>query len=84
MKPQGFIPQTLTIHQWDKVIFTSEQGKEFWPASDPHPIHDLYSAFDPLEPIDPNGSWSFQFDRKGSWHYHNHLDPFFRGTINVE
>lgn len=84
LKESGFEPQNLTINQGDVVVFTSQQGKEFWPASDLHPTHGIYPEFDPQEPIETGKSWQFTFNKKGGWKYHDHLSPFFRGTISVE
>ncbi len=83
MTKDGFFPSTLTINQGDTVIFTTQLDQAFWPASDPHPTHDIYPEFDPKHPVDPDKSWSFKFDRIGSWKFHNHLDPSSRGVINV-
>lgn len=79
----GFVPETLTINQGDTVTFKSTEGKFFWPASNPHPTHTIYPAFDPRQPIAAKDSWSFTFDRVGSWGYHDHLEPYFTGTIIV-
>ena len=79
----GFTPETLTIHQGETVKFVSTQGSFFWPASNPHPTHTIYPEFDPQQPIAPTDSWSFTFTKIGTWHYHDHLAPYFTGTITV-
>lgn len=79
----GFTPETLTIHQGQTVKFTSTQGSFFWPASNPHPTHTIYPEFDPQQPIAGTDSWSFTFERVGTWRYHDHLAPYFTGTITV-
>lgn len=79
----GFSPQTITIAKGDTVIFTTARNKPFWPASDLHPTHEIYPAFDPKQPIAADASWSFQFNNAGAWKYHDHLDPYFRGIIEV-
>jgi len=53
------------------------------PASDLHLTHGIYPEFDPQEPIDPKNSWSFQFLKFGKWKFHDHLNPYYRGIINV-
>ena len=80
----GFGPEVSNIHRGDTVIFRSMTGKHFWPASDLHPTHLLYPEFDPREPIRPQDTWQFRFDRPGRWTFHDHLSPYFTGTINVE
>ncbi len=79
----GFSPASLTIRQGDTVKFKTEAGKDFWPASDLHPTHEIYSEFDPKQPIAPGQSWSFTFDKIGGWQYHNHLFSKHRGVIVV-
>lgn len=79
----GFTPRELTVHIGDRVTFRTERGKEFWPASDLHPTHTIYSEFDPRRPIPPDETWSFTFDRVGVWNLHDHLSPNYRGTITV-
>lgn len=79
----GFTPEELTIRAGDTVKFVSTTGDFFWPASNPHPTHTIYPAFDPQKPIAPDSSWSFTFTEAGTWHYHDHLAPYFTGTITV-
>lgn len=79
----GFYPKKITIHKGDTVKFTTTRDKLFWPASNLHPSHKIYQEFDPREPIDPNESWSFRFDRTGEWRYHGHLAPYYTGTVVV-
>lgn len=79
----GFIPSTLTLDTGTTVTFVSDTGAFFWPASNPHPTHTIYSAFDPQEPVRPDGKWSFVFTEEGTWRYHDHLAPYYTGTITV-
>lgn len=83
LEETGFSPQQISINQGDSIEFKTKQGKPFWPASDLHPTHGIYPEFDPQEPIDADKSWTFTFNKKGSWHFHDHLNPFYRGTIIV-
>ncbi len=79
----GFEPNEITIHQGDIVVFSSSAGKDFWPASDLHPTHDIYPEFDPKQPIQESQSWQFVFNKVGSWKYHDHLFSSHRGSVNV-
>lgn len=79
----GFSPKEVSIRQGDSIRFTSSLGKHFWPASDLHPTHNIYSEFDPKLPIDPDKSWTFRFDKVGEWKYHDHLSPYFTGKVVV-
>lgn len=80
---EGFTPQEVHVRVGTTVTFTTTTGNFFWPASDLHPSHSIYPAFDPKKPIGANESWSFTFDRVGNWEFHDHLSPYFTGTISV-
>lgn len=79
----GFEPASITIKRFDMVKFSTVTSKDFWPASNLHPLHDIYPAFDSKIPIKPNKSWNFRFTKVGSWEYHDHLFPTRQGTIIV-
>lgn len=79
----GFSPKELTINKGDTVVFSTTAKREFWPASNLHPSHDLYPAFDPQLPIEADKTWSFTFDKAGTWQFHDHMAPMFRGKIVV-
>ncbi len=80
----GFTPSEIEIKPGDSIRFTTTLNEPFWPASDLHPTHGIYPEFDPLEPIEPSNSWTFQFLKTGKWKYHDHLQPIFRGIILVQ
>lgn len=79
----GFVPDQVKIKKGDTVQFKSTAGNPFWPASDIHPTHSIYSEFDPKDAIMPDKTWSFQFNNVGSWRFHDHLGPYFTGKITV-
>lgn len=80
---QGFSPKAVTIIPGSTITFRTERGLPFWPASDLHPSHGIYPAFDPKVPVTPTESWSFRFDTEGVWGFHDHLAPEYRGVIRV-
>ena len=80
----GFVPDTVVIKKGDLVIFSTNTGKLFWPASDAHPIHSLFPAFDPKRPLSPEEKWEIVLDRSGTWNYHDHLNPQIKSTIIVK
>ncbi|MCP6720334.1 MAG: hypothetical protein KJI72_03410 [Patescibacteria group bacterium] len=88
----GFSPRTMTVRVGDVVTFENRSQVSMWVASALHPTHGLYpvsggcigSAFDACEGIDSGFSWSFTFNEKGTWKYHDHLNARFTGTIVVE
>lgn len=94
----GFSPTTLNVKRGETVTFENRSSLNMWPASALHPTHAVYdgtslqehcpnnanTAFDACEGIPPGSSWSFQFNRSGTWKYHDHLSPRYTGTIIVE
>ena len=80
----NFSPSTLTIKAGDTVVFKNKGNSDFWPASNPHPTHTDYPGFDALGPVAPGQFYQFQFNKVGTWGYHDHLNPSARGTIIVQ
>ncbi|NQV93223.1 cupredoxin domain-containing protein [Candidatus Kaiserbacteria bacterium] len=83
LSDEGFYPQELTVSKGTTVTFTNTRDHYFWPASNLHPTHGIYSEFDPKKPISPTNSWSFTFMNVGEWEFHDHLAPYFTGIITV-
>ncbi len=94
----GYFPSTITIKSGDTVTWKNQSSNSMWTASAVHPSHTLYSgtsldahcpdtantAFDECAGVEPGGSWSFTFKKKGAWKYHNHLSPGDIGTVIVQ
>lgn len=92
----GFSPKTITIKAGDTVTFFNEDSNKHWPASAMHPTHTLYPGsdiqkcgtgeqiFDACRGLEQGESFSFTFNEKGSWKYHDHLSVSSTGTVVVE
>lgn len=92
----GFSPKTLTVKAGTTVTFVNEDSNKHWPASAMHPTHTLYPGsgidkcgtgeeiFDACRGLAKGESFSFNFNEKGSWKYHDHLSVSSTGTIVVE
>lgn len=88
----GYTPKTITIKAGESIMFKNQSPKSMWPASAKHPTHRDYpttggcigSTFDACRGVPPGESWAFTFDIRGSWKYHNHLNPGNTGTVVVE
>ena len=79
----GFTPATITLRKGGTVTFSTNVARPFWPASNDHPTHLIYPAFDPKQPVAANSTWSFTFVRVGDWGFHDHLRSYFTGDIHV-
>jgi len=88
----GYSPSTLEISKGTTVTFKNSAETSMWPASVIHPTHKEYpttggcvgSTFDACKEIAKGESWTFTFDKVGSWKYHDHLLPSRTGTITVK
>ena len=94
----GYSPGTIRVKVSTTVMFKNNSSQAMWTASAFHPTHTVYHGtslsehcpdtknvtFDACKGIQPGSSWSFTFDKVGSWNYHNHLNPSDTGTIIVE
>ena len=78
-----FEPRRLEIDVGKQVKFANQSKKDFWPASNIHPTHQILPEFDAKTPIGPGSAWSFTFNEAGFWRYHNHLRPEDAGLIVV-
>jgi len=91
----GFSPETVTIKKGDTVTWTDDAAGSMWVATNQHPSHTLYSGTSREEHC-PAGSalafdqcatgttYSFKFDKAGSWQYHNHSASSELGTVIVQ
>lgn len=79
----GFKPQDITIDRGTTVTFSTTRSAQFWPASNPHPTHEVDPHFDPKHPLQPDDTWSFMFEKAGTWGYHDHVRSYYTGTIYV-
>jgi plastocyanin len=84
MKDKDYEPSNVTIKVGQTVAFMNSSQEDRWPASNIHPTHEIYSEFDPKQPVRPGEIWTFTFDKAGIWKFHDHLFPTQTGTITVE
>ena len=85
----GFSPSSVTVPAGTTVTFTNQTDLPLWVASDPHPDHTSYPELDTSiefqDHVPPgNPSYSFKFERRGTWTYHNHSQPEHTATITVQ
>ncbi len=79
-----FNPSVTTVKEGDKVTWTNNDTKEHRVASGPHPIHTALPGFDSITNFGAGETYSFTFAKKGTWGYHDHLNPGTGGTVIVE
>ncbi len=80
----GYSPRTITIKVGDSVSFVNNSTHGMWTASNPHPQHTDFSAFDAKRAYVAGESYSFTFAKAGTFNYHNHVRSFDQGTVVVK
>lgn len=80
----GFTPSTVTINAGQTVTFINNGQAPHWPASDPHPTHTNLPGFDAEHALQTGEKYSYTFNDKGSWGFHDHLNARLTGRINVQ
>ncbi len=78
---EGF--EAVEVGAGETVVFENLDDEGHWPASDDHPTHEKYPAFDPKKPVQPGTSWSVTLDKPGGWEYHDHMNPTLTGKVVV-
>ncbi len=80
----GFEPAKLTVPEGTMVEFINQSDEEMWVASNIHPSHEILATFDQFKGAGKGQSYMYTFDKKGTWPYHDHINPSLEGIINVE
>ncbi len=93
----GYSPKEIEIKQGDTITWTNKNNIPMWTASAMHPTHTVYPGsdlrncgkvlegkmFDACAELITGKSFSFVFNEKGKWYYHDHINPRFTGQITV-
>jgi plastocyanin len=80
---EGFSPKQIEVSVGTKIAFKNTSGMPMWVASDPHPIHSDYSAFDAQREYGADEIYYYTFDKTGTFGYHNHSHAHDRGFVTV-
>jgi plastocyanin len=80
----GFEPKTLTVPVNTMVEFVNDSDIEMWVASNPHPQHDILPTFDEFDGVKKGEVYTYTFDKKGTWPYHDHINAAKEGVITVQ
>lgn len=83
MSASGFEPKSLTVKKDSTVTFKNEGDVDQWPASALHPTHQVLPGFDALKGVKPGESYTYTFEKVGTWKYHDHLNPTLFGSVTV-
>ncbi|PJE65423.1 hypothetical protein COU91_01740 [Candidatus Saccharibacteria bacterium CG10_big_fil_rev_8_21_14_0_10_47_8] len=79
----GFSPSKITVKSGATVTIKNTSSNELQFNSDPHPIHTDNEELN-VGAVASGQSQTFTASTKGTFGYHNHLNPSDKGTIVVE
>jgi plastocyanin len=79
----GFMPSFLVIRIGDTVQYQNASGRQMWVQSNPYPTHTDYFEFNQNVTGGTGSTYSFTFQRLGTWGYHNYMKPEHTGVVVV-
>lgn len=81
----GFIPAVIQVAPGTLVTWTNNDTSSHQVASDPYPQDNNLAGFKSPTALSQNDSYSFTFERTGTFTYHDDLNPFkLTGTVIVK
>ncbi|HSX18948.1 MAG TPA: cupredoxin domain-containing protein [Candidatus Saccharimonadales bacterium] len=83
----GILPTESVVQSGGKIKWVNNSSKKISVASDPHPTHtdnqELTNNQFILE-LAPGASSEVTVTKKGTWGYHDHLNPSTKGKVTVQ
>ncbi|SRR3989344_828539 len=83
----GVSPSTVTIKSGESLTWVNNSSKSVQVGSANHPTHTLnreLTSGEFVTELAPGASATVTLTKKGTWGYHNHLDPSVTGKVVVE
>lgn len=82
--PKGFSPTDMTVSVGATVTWTNTDTKDHSVASNPYPLDNALDGFK-SQTLTQNQTYSFIFDKAGTYFYHDDLNPStFTGEVTVK
>lgn len=80
-----FFPAVIDVQLGSAVTWTNQEDTPHWVASDPYPKDDTLKSLNSGGPLQQNESYTYTFDKSGTYTYHDELHPQdLMGTIRVK
>ena len=80
----GFSPQNITVKAGESVTWINQDTSDHQVNSVVHPTHLVYPPLNTVGLLKPGGKKSLSFPDKGTYKYHDHLNPSLTGSVTVE
>lgn len=82
-RDSGFSPAVLRAPSGTRITVENESSRNLEFSSDPHPSHTDNPGLN-TNVVEPGEDVTFTVTRRGTWGYHDHLHPSYRGHIIVD
>lgn len=79
----GFSPSKITVKSGDNIAIKNASANDMQFDSDPHPVHTNNPELN-VDLVSPGQTMIFTAHTKGTFGYHDHLNPGDTGTIVVQ
>lgn len=84
IQASGFFPKLIQVKAGTTVTWTNYDVSPHQVSSDPYPKDDKLASLNSLA-LAPKDSFSYTFNSKGTFTYHDNLNPFkLQGTVIVK
>jgi plastocyanin len=81
----GFIPATIEVAPGTQVTWTNSDKSSHQVAADPYPKNDSIPGFNSNMVLNSNESFSFTFEKAGTYRYHDNMHPLdLHGIVIVK
>ncbi len=81
----GFSPSDINVPTNTIVTWTNKDTKPHEVAADPFPKDDSIPNFNSYVVLHTNETYTFKFEKSGTYKYHDQLNPFkFNGIVKVK
>jgi plastocyanin len=81
----GFVPASISVNVGQAVTWTNNDSSPHIVASDPYPTDNALAGFNAKQNMSRNDSFSFVFNKVGTYTYHDNLNPYaIKGTVIVK
>jgi plastocyanin len=81
----GFTPATLQVNALTTVTWTNNDSSPHEVAAEPYPTHDSIAGFNSNVVLQKGDSYSFTFNKGGTYNYNDYLNPLtLKGSVVVK
>jgi plastocyanin len=81
IEPTGYMPKTIKVKQGQEITWSNKDTSPHHITADQTEL----PGFDTAEALEPGDTYTYIFDKSGTYHYYDPADPkTFVGTVTVE